>query len=41
VTVNLTAVPHDLPAGAGEILLRTGARAAGVGPWEGVIARGR
>jgi alpha-glucosidase len=41
VTVNLTGAPHDLPGEAGEILLRTGTGAAGVGPWEGVIARGR
>jgi alpha-glucosidase len=41
VTVNLTGVPHDLPAEAGEILLRTGPDAARIGPWEGVIARER
>jgi alpha-glucosidase len=43
VTANLGATPAAMPGvmagNAGEILLRTGPAAAGLGPWEGVVAR--
>jgi oligo-1,6-glucosidase len=39
VTANLGATPAAMPDQAGEILLRTGPAAAGLGPWEGVVAR--
>jgi alpha-glucosidase len=41
VAANLSADPAGLPAQAGEILIRTGPGAAGLGPWEGVVARQR
>ena len=40
VTANLAATPAAMPDQGGEILLRTGPAAAGLGPWEGVVARG-
>jgi alpha-glucosidase len=39
VTANLGATPAAMPGNAGEILLRTGPAAAGLGPWAGVVAR--
>jgi alpha-glucosidase len=39
IAANLSATPAPLPAQAGEIVLRTGRGAPGLGPAEGVIAR--
>ena len=39
VAANLSATAAAVPEQAGEILLRTGPDAAGLAPWEGVIAR--
>jgi alpha-glucosidase len=41
VAANLGAAPAAMPDQAGEILLRTGPATAGLGPWEGVVARQR
>ncbi|HSR85432.1 MAG TPA: hypothetical protein VLM11_14760 [Streptosporangiaceae bacterium] len=39
VAANLTPTPAPLPAQAGEILVRTGPGAPGLGPAEGIVAR--